>query len=441
MRSAAPASPPAPAASSRWSHSLALFAGTAIVYLLTATWDFEQSIDAVAALVPAWQLAREGTLSLEGVDFPRIPWFIEADGRLVSNRFPGAIFLAVPAYALWPGCAAAPCAGPAALTAAVTAAAAVVALHRTLLRLVDGRTAVVAALIFAFATPTWAVSADALWTHGPAQLVLMLGTLALSRQRWWLAGLSLGTAALLRAHLALVPAVVGLLHSWWTHSWRPAVRVALASAVGVALLLLYDWFAYGSWSPTGGYEDAGFDKDGVGLAGFAYNVVGALVSPQRGLISGSPFLLLLLPGLPSAWRAAPTWVRSAAVAGLVYTAAQLALNRFSGGDSFYTYRLTLELVTLASPLLVLCWATWTSRRRGRCAAFVTLLTMSVLLEALGAVFYAPAGLGPWQTHDVLGVAAVVPEWTAVLVGVALVVGASLLRRVDRHFDRQQSRVN
>lgn len=431
---------PAPAGGGRWSHSLVLFAGTAVVYLLTATWDFEQSIDAVAALVPAWQLAREGTLSLEGVDFPRIPWFIEADGRLVSNRFPGAIVLAVPAYALWPGCAAAPCAGPAALTAALTAAAAVVALHRTLLRLVDGRTAVVSALVFAFATSTWAASADALWTHGPAQLVLVLGTLTLSRRRWWLAGLSLGAAALLRAHLALVPAVVGLLHSWWTRSWGPAVRIALASAVGVVLLLVYDWFAYGSWSPTGGYAEAGFDKDGVGLAVFAYNVAGALVSPQRGLFSGSPLLLVLLPGLPSAWRAAPAWVRSAAIAGLVYTAAQLALNRFSGGDSFYTYRLTLELVTLSAPLLVLCWSTWTSRRRGRCAAFVSLMTLSVLLQSLGAVFYRPAGLGPWQTHDVLGVAAVEPEWTAVFVSVALVLGAGLLRLVDRHFDEQQSRV-
>lgn len=113
-------------------------------------------------------------------------------------------------------------------------------------------------------------------------------------------------------------------------SVRPAVVIGALTAAGLAAFALYShryWNVVVSGADqavtvargvlngtaTHGYFDALTDWSMGAVGDLGYKLAGMLVSPGRGLLIGAPFLLLLLPGLRRAWRAAPHWVRSAAV--------------------------------------------------------------------------------------------------------------------------------
>ncbi len=113
---------------------------------------------------------------------------------------------------------------------------------------------------------------------------------------------------------------------------------------------------------------------------------GGFFDLRRGFLVWSPFLLVLLPGLPAGWRAAPAWVRSAAVGGLVYLLLQYGANRFSGGDGHFTYRYPLEMLTAASPLLVLSARHWTLQTRLRRKALLFTVVASIEAPAVSAIY-------------------------------------------------------
>ena len=176
--------------------------------------------------------------------------------------------------------------------------------------------------------------------------------------------------------------------------------LSIGGAAGGAILLAYDHALWARWEIFGGYDQpvAGSAHK---VAAFFTGIAGDFVSPERGLLVMTPALLLLLPGLRPGWRVAPDWVRSAAVAGLGYLALQLWGIRFSGGNGFYSYRTTLETLTLCVPLLTLSWREWTSTTRRRRTTFAALATTSVALHAFGAVInWVPGSTAdkPWQTY-------------------------------------------
>ena len=407
-----------------------LFYGCLVVYLLTAAYT-DQSIDTISTYIPAWQLATHGNLTVDRFADPQL-WFVRADGRLVSNRFPGAVLFATPFYFLLDH-SDRPLPLLANLAAATAAAGAVTAVFLLLGRLAPRRLALTGALLFAFATPTWAVSGHALWTHGPAQLALLLALLALAGGHPLLAGLALGGAVLTRPHLVLVALAIGLALTWRSRSVRPALPLALGTSAGVVGLLVYNRLAYGAWTVLGSYSSraAGGGTStvrsglgGVGPVGFLDNVAGVLISPGRGVLVLTPFLLLLLPGLPGAWRSAPAWARQAAAGGLLYLAAQLWWDDFWGGYGFFSYRVPIETLTLASPLLLLAYQGWTARRAWRRRVFTVLAALSVGFQALGAI--APgSSWGPspaWKTFQVLNVLRTAgPAWALVPLVAAAVV--------------------
>lgn len=187
------------------------------------------------------------------------------------------------------------------------------------------------------ATSTWAISGHALWTHGPAQLVLVGAMLARGAGRHARSGLLMGASILVRPHPAVVPAM----HTGWTRrQWRPVAVVGATASLG-------------------------------------------LLAPSRGLLTISPFLIPLVPGLPAAWRRAPDWVRAAALGGVVYLLLQLRANpAFGAGFGFVVYRIQLEALTLAAPPLVLAWRHWTRLTALRRRAFWTLAGVSVAVQAL-----------------------------------------------------------
>ncbi|HVL98872.1 MAG TPA: hypothetical protein VM324_06255 [Egibacteraceae bacterium] len=377
------------------------------VYLATASYGIPQSPDPIAAAMPAWQLVERGTLSLDA-SVGDNPWLVDTGERVVSNRQPGVIAWGVPFYALWPLPAAddLPMA-PAGVAAAVAAALAMGVLALVLRHLVAPTEAMVAALVAGLGTATWTVSADGLWPHGPSQLWLGLALLALAGTRYVAAGLGFTAAIVTRPNAAVLAAVVGLYLAWRQRSVRPAVLVGAASVLGVVALVAYNTAVYGSPSIAGGYPSDFTDRlTTMTWLTYAENVVGTFVSPGRGILVLSPFLLVLAPGLRAGWRAAPSWVRGSALAGVLYLALHLRMNRFSGGTNFFSYRYPIESLTLAAPLLVLAWREWVAGSARRMRWLATAVAASFGVHALGALFFtAPLDpRSPWTEPAIVPVA-------------------------------------
>jgi hypothetical protein len=367
------------------------------VFAVTAHYNDPLNNDTHATAVAAWQLAHHGNATLTSFH-GRLPWLYAVDDRYVTNRLPGTIFWGAPFYALT-GPSSYPPIYPSAIAAATATALATAFAFSLCCRLVDRRAALVATALFAFATGTWTVSADQLWTHGPAQAAVLLTLLLAVRNQWLLAGLPAGFAILVRPHLGVVALILGVAAVVHTKQRKPML-IGVGAAAGAAILLGYNNALWGGISIFGGYDQpvvASDHKFAALITGFA----GDFVSPERGLLVMTPAFLMLLPGTRAAWRVAPDWVRWSTIAGLAYLLVQLWGIRFSGGDGFYSYRTTLETLSLCVPLLTLTWREWTSKTRGRRATFAALATTSVALHAFGAVInWVPGGVSdrPWQTY-------------------------------------------
>jgi alpha-1,2-mannosyltransferase len=121
------------------------------------------------------------------------------------------------------------------------------------------------------------------------------------------------------------------------------------------LVLLSAWnrWMYGAWNPAAAYRTGDFaDYAGTHRLDVA-NQLGLWISPDRGLLVWTPLLLVLTPALFRGWRELPDWAKWLLVGGLSYHVLQGFMNRFSGGDVFYGYRLGLELLACAAPALAL----------------------------------------------------------------------------------------
>jgi len=408
VRRALPAVRGALDAASTWQVFGAVAGPLLVLYLATASYGLPQSPDPVATALPAWQLAQHGTIALDEYAGEN-PWLVETGDRVVSNRQPGVIAWGVPFYLLIPTTSGdEPPMAPAGAAGAVAAALAMGVLALVLRRLIAPAAAMAGALVAGLATATWTVSADGLWPHGPTQLWLALGMLASAAGHHARSGLAWAAALLTRPNAAVVAAVTGLYASWRQRSVRPAMLVGAVSGAGLLALIAYNAVVFDAPSISGGYPSDFTDRlAGMSLRTYGENVLGTLVSPGRGILVLSPFLLLLVPGLRAGWRAAPDWARGSALAGLLYLALHLRMNRFWGGTNFFSYRYPLESLTLAAPLLVLAWREWTARTARRRRWLATAVAASIGMHALGAVYFtAPLEpRSPWTEPAILPVAA------------------------------------
>lgn len=413
-----------------------------IVYLTTATYSGNLSPDPPSAAIPAWQLATHGNLTLdefEGV----MPWFVESGGRIVSNRTPGVIFFAVPFYWLL-GAPDAPSVAPSTLAAVLAAAGAMTLLHLVFRRLAPPSTAIAATLVAGLATSTWSVSADAIWPHGPNQLWLTAAMLGLAAERYWSSGIAFGLAVFTRPHLAVVAAISGVWTAFRRRSLRPVLYIGVPAAFGLVALLYYNSLAFPGGDALGGGYGGRPVQSLVGRPWWHYgdDIAGTLISPDRGLFVLSPFLLSLLPGLRAAWRAAPGWARTAAASGLVFMLVQMRISyfpggshTFSGGHNFYSYRLSLEFLTLAAPLLLLSYREWVARSRTRQRIFSALVLLSIAIQGLGAAFYRVdyGDHSPWTEFKVWdAIQSAGPGVVALMIGVGVLAWTALSLPAEGH---------
>jgi hypothetical protein len=384
-----------------------------VAYLLTASYTINQVNDTRDTAVSAWSLGTRGTLALpEEWPADSVHWGRPGkDGGRYTDRFPGPTLWAAPFYTVteWISPREAPPHpylanyAPAGVAAALAAALAISAAYAAYRRIGTRAPAWFAAAFLGLGTGMWSVAAGAMWTHGLGSLLLLLGVLGTASRRYAWAGAAFALAILCRPQYAVIPAVIGLWEGIRLRDLVPVVKIGVVSAAGLAAMSIYSQVIFGTWLPVAGYSTHKVgDVASTGLARSIENIVLSLGHPLRGLLVYTPMLLLLLPGIDRGWKVAPAWVRSSAVAGLVYALVQLRANTWTGGADFFGSRLLLETLVLASPLLLLTFHHYIlpAGKRVRLAANV-LIVFSIVLHGVGATvmktgFYGPDGVEVWE---------------------------------------------
>jgi hypothetical protein len=166
------------------------------------------------------------------------------------------------------------------------------------------------------------------------------------------------------------------------------------------LLCAWTQWMYGSWNPTSAYETTAFvdyATDRLSLA----NHLGMWVSPGHGILMWTPVILLLLPALARSWRELPDWPKGLLLAGVLYTLLQGSLNRFSGGEFVYGYRLTLELLACAFPALLLASLQLGPVARRVVPPVVAVQLVAILVGAVRDGHYLVASADSWTDNGFL----------------------------------------
>lgn len=389
-----------------WKMPLIVGAVSALIYLLTATYGVVSN-DVTATNVLSWQLATTGTSVFTEETFApldehplRATWITaSSDGHEVIARLPGGVVAAIPAYWMLGGDTFSVV--PGSISAAVITALSVVLFALTLQHRLPRREAALASLIFGLSTPVWSVAADAMWPHTITVLGICGMAWAASRDRWWLVGLLGGVAIWGRLHVAVIVALVGILVGIRRREVGLIVRVGLGSGALLALQSVWTRSIYGSWTPTATYGLAVGDNPFNSSDNPLVNQLGFWVSPDRGLLVWTPVIVLLLPALVRSWPTLPDWSRALVWGGLTYTTIQGLRNPFDGGDTFYGYRLTLELLACAAPALALAS---TSMGRHARRAFGPVLAFQTVVISFGAISARRASGGVddiWTSHTLL----------------------------------------
>jgi hypothetical protein len=252
-----------------------------------------------------------------------------------------------------------------------------------LLRREGIRWALPLALVFAFGTDTWMISSQALWQHGTGELLVVLALLlVLGRASPLRIGLLGFVCVLIAANRPPDVAIAGafLLFAVWRHK-RDAVWLLAGGALPLAALLYYNLGFIGNLA--GAYatvKDHGKDFFHVDLLGLP----GLLVSPARGLLVFSPFLVFVPVGLiqrlrtPSSRGLAVALSVAVVVQLLVYSQADWRAGT-SWGPRWLTDLLPIMVWMLAPAPLVL-------RPLAR-RVLVATMVAAVGVQAIGAFWY------------------------------------------------------
>ncbi|WP_201243771.1 hypothetical protein [Halochromatium salexigens] len=389
---------------------LSIFIPLVIIYGLTASWQLPVNGDALTNAITAWHIGNKGTVYLTGYGHLTekpfhgpFGYYVSTPKGTVSQYPPGAALLAVPVYMLAHGrlheavllnpsrpeieavAVSLPPLWPATVTAVLATAAAIAFLGLVFRGQSQPREAWIAAWVVGLGTSAWSVASDALWQHGPAMFWIALGLLLSSRKNYWASGLALGGAVLTRPHTAFVCACLGIACGVSNRSIRPVISIGVGSALGLLFLLVYNALIFSEVSISGGYGDSFQNR----LVSFDFlflflNILGGLLDPRVGFLIWSPFLILLLPGLPVAWKNSGPWARGAAVGGLIYLLLQYKMNRYL--PEFIPYRYPLEALVASAPLWFAAYLYHIKNSNNRIKRiFIYLLASGVVLHFVAAL--------------------------------------------------------
>ena len=269
------------------------------------------------------------------------------------------------------------------LSASLLASVASVVMYLVLRR--DGsRWCLLFALAFAFGTNTWMISSQALWQHGTGELLIALALFLVSVPASPLRLILLGAVCVLMAANRPPDALIGAaiaLHSVWSHR-RHVLWLSIGALFPLAALLYYNLHFIGNL--VGGYATGPASPQKFFGLDWSEGLAGLLLSPGRGLLVFSPFLIFVPVGLFQRLRAPGS--RGLAVALGCAVVAQLLLYSLTDwragvgwGPRFLTDLLPILVWMLAPAPLVL-------RPLSR-VLLVLAMASAVVFQAIGAFWY------------------------------------------------------
>ena len=241
---------------------------------------------------------------------------------------------------------------------------------------------------YALGTSTWAISSQALWQHGTAELLLVLGLLAVTcepKPRTIAAGTISGLLVANRPPDVCLAGALLIFLLWRLR--RRALPAFLAASLVLLPVLFYNvHFFHSVW---GGYGVIGLER--LGHPFYAHSVVagvaGLLVSPAKGLLIFSPFLLFLF--VPRERQRLPPSERALAFCLAAGVALQLLFYARADWRAGGCYGNRFLLDALPALLWLLALA---ARHLGRASwnVLAGLVAVSIAIQSIGAFCY-PGG--------------------------------------------------
>lgn len=346
------------------------------------------SADAWAAQFGSWLLGTTGSPIIGAIPMPPLDdsplkdiWVRRlSTGEEVISRPAGVVAAGVPAY--WIYNSEQFSLAPGALTAAFISAVALVLLYLALRDHVSRRQALLAGVVLGFTTPVWSVGANGMWPHTLTIMGICGFAWSASKERWLLAGMFASICLAARPHTVVIFACVALILLISRRSLRAPLSMGAVCLAVLAATCVWNWFTFESLSPLAAFGSLPGPGSTGESGGFMTNQLGMWVAPDRGILVWTPILVVLLGAVARSWQELPDWTRALAVGGVVYTVVHAALLEFTGGDSFYGYRYTLELLVCVTPAFVSSAA---SMGRWARATFAPVLAVQACAIAVGSI--------------------------------------------------------
>ena len=276
------------------------------------------------------------------------------------------------------------------VSASIIAAFSVVAFLALARKLVEPKSAWMLTVAYAFGSPTWSISSQALWQHGASELALILALLFLIRETEdpgrllfaALAGWCAGFGVAIRLSGAF-PCIVMAAYAALSH-WRLRSKAAFAGAalLPVAAVLIYNLRVFGN--AVGSYP-AGWLLKGNLLEG----IVGLLISPSRGLLVFCPVFLFSAIGVYFWFRTSQRAHAPVYLVCLVIVVAHfltLARYRLWWGGFSYGPRLITDVIPCLVILMIPAMCMVEASRPWK-FAFGATLVFSIVVQAIGAFCY------------------------------------------------------
>jgi hypothetical protein len=338
---------------------------------------------------------------------PSIRTTAAGEKMYVDTFGPGAAMTALPVYALmhlvaggdllsqpallWYG---------AKITASLLVAGSAVFIFLTACAFTTSARAALIALVYGLGTGVWSTSSQTLWQHGPNEFFLAMGTYFLIRaeMNWkhaaW-CGLAYSAAVACRPTSVIVAVAAGiyLLVRLVTARRTALVPYVLAALPIAAALAAYNTYYLGGPLKFGQAEvghmvaagKTGGNKD-LWQTPLWLGATGLMVSPSRGLLVFSPFMIFAMGGLVALWtqrRYAPLW--PVTIAMLVLLGVAFKWFDWWGGWCYGPRPIVDTMPFFA--LLLIPVIDWIWRRKVVLVLFLILAAWAVAVQVLGVTAY------------------------------------------------------
>lgn len=284
------------------------------------------------------------------------------------------------------------------IVASVSVATSVGILYLALLHLTSRRASLWIALIYGFATSSWAVSSQGLWLSSMGQPCLAFALYFFIKARQ-------DTCNIIYASIPLALSVACrpqntifalIMFIYVIHRYRAQIiRFLVFPSILAALLFTYNFYYFGN--PTGGYGtvhqpsnlQTSEERTSSDVSRLSYprfnRLLGLLISPNRGLFVYSPCLIFAFMGMAVALyhrNSLLTYVAIATILTILFYSSWVGWH----GSFGYSYRMLVDLL----PGLCLFLAgvyNWINKHIWIKGLLVFLVVFSVSIQIIGTFFY------------------------------------------------------